>query len=118
MLTMPPMTHYNFGDVVLVPFPFSNQQNTKKRPAVVVSSHTYNHYKPDILLMAITSQIKAAPSFGEYEIQDWQQAGLLKTSLLKPLLLSIDKSCVIKVLGQLSAKDLQGLKHSLNVILG
>lgn len=117
-MTMPPMTHYNFGDVVLVPFLFSNQQSSKKRPAVVVSSHTYNQYKPDILLMAITSQVKAAPSFGEHEIQDWQHAGLLKVSLLKPLLLSIEKSCVLKSLGQLSATDLQGLKHSLNVILG
>ena len=117
-MTMPPMTHYNFGDVLLVPFPFSNQQNSKKRPAVVVNSHTYNHYKPDILLMAITSQIKAAPSFGEYEIQDWQHAGLIKTSLLKPLLLSIEKTCVLKSLGQLSVTDLLGLKHSLNIILG
>ena len=57
-MTMPPMTHYNFGDVVLVPFPFSNQQSSKKRPAVVVSSHTYNQYKPDILLMAITVKLK------------------------------------------------------------
>lgn len=117
-MTMPPTIHYNFGDVVLVPFPFSNQQSSKKRPAVVVSSHTYNQYKSDILLMAITSQIKAAPSFGEYEIQDWQYAGLIKVSLLKPLLLSIDKSCVLKSLGQLSANDLLGLKHSLNIILG
>jgi mRNA interferase MazF len=30
---------YEFGDVVLVPFPFTNQLATKKRPAVVVSNH-------------------------------------------------------------------------------
>nr|VFK59133.1 MAG: hypothetical protein BECKUNK1418G_GA0071005_100641 [Candidatus Kentron sp. UNK]VFK69038.1 MAG: hypothetical protein BECKUNK1418H_GA0071006_100933 [Candidatus Kentron sp. UNK] len=28
---------YNFGDVVLVGFPFTNLQTTKKRPAVVIS---------------------------------------------------------------------------------
>ena len=30
-----------FGDVVLVPFPFTNQLTTKKRPAVVVSTSAY-----------------------------------------------------------------------------
>jgi mRNA interferase MazF len=36
------MTHYNRGDVVLVPFPFSDQTTAKKRPAVIISSSTYN----------------------------------------------------------------------------
>jgi mRNA interferase MazF len=37
-----PMTRYDrpleFGDVVLVPFPFTSQAASKKRPAVIVSS--------------------------------------------------------------------------------
>lgn len=36
------MTSYKFGDVVLVPFPFTDQTATKKRPAVVVSSDAYH----------------------------------------------------------------------------
>ena len=35
------MTSYNFGDVVLVPFPFTDQTTNKKRPAVVISSDVY-----------------------------------------------------------------------------
>jgi len=38
---MPPTTGYSFGDVVLVPFPFTDQSGFKKRPAVVVSSTEY-----------------------------------------------------------------------------
>jgi mRNA interferase MazF len=33
---------YSFGDVVLVQFPFTNQTNSKRRPAVVVSKASYN----------------------------------------------------------------------------
>jgi hypothetical protein len=32
---------FDFGDVVLVPFPFTSQRASKKRPAVVVSNRTY-----------------------------------------------------------------------------
>jgi mRNA interferase MazF len=50
------MTDYDFGDVVLVPFPFTDQTTTKKRPAVVVSSAAYNSERPDIVLIAVTSR--------------------------------------------------------------
>lgn len=51
---MTPMTAYSFGDIVLVPFAFTDQSAAKKRPAVVVSSDAYNQKRPDIIIMAIT----------------------------------------------------------------
>ena len=39
---MPPMTSFEFGDIALVPFPFTDQSTAKKRPAVIISSKTYN----------------------------------------------------------------------------
>jgi hypothetical protein len=50
------ITTCEFGDVVLVPFPFTNQLVSKKRPAVVVSGVTYNRARRDVVVMAITSQ--------------------------------------------------------------
>ena len=35
-----------FGDVVVVPFPFTDQSTTKKRPTVVVSSDAYSASGP------------------------------------------------------------------------
>jgi mRNA interferase MazF len=56
---------FDFGDTVLVPFPFTSQTASKKRPAVVVSSHAYNVAKPDVVVMAITSQFRPSPALGE-----------------------------------------------------
>ncbi|MBX9641193.1 MAG: type II toxin-antitoxin system PemK/MazF family toxin, partial [Mycobacteriaceae bacterium] len=49
-MTMPPTTRYSFGDVVLVPFPFTDQSTSKKRPAVVVSSDAYHQARPDLVI--------------------------------------------------------------------
>lgn len=48
---------HSFGDVVLVPFPFTDQSGGKKRPAVIVSSSDYNANRRDLIIMAITSQV-------------------------------------------------------------
>ena len=47
---MPNTTAYSFGDVVLVPFPFTDQTASKKRPAVVVSADTYHQRRPDVIV--------------------------------------------------------------------
>ena len=35
-------SRFDFGDVVLVPFPFTDQSGTKRRPAVIISLAGYN----------------------------------------------------------------------------
>ena len=81
---MPSTTTYRFGDVVLVPFPFTDQTATKKRPAVIVSSNEYNGVRPDAILMAITGHLSPYSRIGEVVIVDWKEAGLIKASTIKP----------------------------------
>ncbi len=76
------MTNYEFGEVVLIHFPFTDQTATKKRPAVIISSSDYHRERPDIILMAITSRIKPEAMFGEVTIRDWKASGLLKPSVI------------------------------------
>lgn len=59
------MTNYKFGDVILVPFPFTDQTTTKKRPSIVVSSTDYQRHRSDLILIAITSVANPATSFAE-----------------------------------------------------
>ena len=82
----------------------------KQRPAVVVSSAAYNQVRPDIILMAVTSQIRSNAEFGEAVIQDWQAAGLLKPSAIKPIVFTAEKTIIRKTLGLLCGKDQEGLR--------
>ena len=111
------MTNYSFGDVVLVSFPFTNMQTAKRRPAVIIHSPAY-HDRPDVILMAITSQVRQPLAAGEALLLDWQAAGLAKPSVLKPLIATLDKEQIVKTLGQLSPADRKRLAGVLDNILG
>ena len=112
------MTNYNFSDVVLVPFPFTNQVGTKKRPAVVISNSAYNSFRPDLVLMAITSQIRKPLKIDEAEIIEWQKAGLLKPSIIKAVFALIEKGLILRQLGSLANSDANNLRKTLQLILG
>jgi mRNA interferase MazF len=77
------MTNYEFGDVVLVPFPFTDQ-----------TTNSYQRDRSDLILIAITSQANPATYFGEITIAGWRVAGLLKPSIIKPVLTTIDKGLI------------------------
>jgi mRNA interferase MazF len=103
---------FSFGDVVLVPFPFTDQTGAKKRPAVVVSSSSYNTDRRDIVILAITSHVREPLLFGETMVSDWQNAGLVKASVIKPVFATIEQGLVIRSMGALSAADAKPLGWS------
>lgn len=111
-------SRFTFGDVVLVPFPFTDQSGTKKRPAVVVSSHGYNANRRDIVIMAVTSQVRTPLGFGEAMVGDWQGAGLVKESVLKPVFTTIDQHLVLRVMGYLAVADIKTLRDVLGDVIG
>ncbi len=115
---MPPTTGYSFGTIVLVPFPFTDQSGIKRRPAVVVSSRRYHTERPDLIIMAITSQARAPGAIGEVAVKDWKAAGLLKASVVKPVLTTIEAALVIRTLGELKGDDQHALRQALAAILG
>lgn len=109
---------FEFGDVVLVSFPFTSQIASKKRPAVVVSNRSYNTVTPDIVIMAITSQLHPATSRRDVLIGQWQAAGLLKPSAMKPVFATVEQSLIVRQLGTLSQQDQAALRASIATILG
>lgn len=112
------MTSFRFGEIVLVPFPFTDQSATKQRPAVVISSTAYNLTRPDLILMAITSQIRQPVRQDEIEIAFWRETGLLKPSVIKPVVTTVEKSLILKRLGSLEMEDSNSLRTVLHSIVG
>ena len=68
--------------------------------------------------MAVTGHLSGYPRIGEVVVSDWQAAGLLKASTLKPILTTIEKSMIIRTLGGLSHQDHTALRDAVKIILG
>ncbi len=108
---------YQRGDVLLVPFPFSDLSTTKVRPAIVISSALYHTTQPDLILAAITTKLASASSVVDYPLQDWVSAGLRHPSALKPVLFTLDPGRVVHKIGVLSADDLAAVDQRLRLAL-
>jgi len=106
------------GDVVLVPFPYTDLSARKQRPAVVVSSDAYHATEPDVILAAITSQVPRRVRATDYRLRDWKAAGLLFPSVVKSCLVTIDPALVRYRMGKLSDEDMAGVDLALRNALG
>jgi mRNA interferase MazF len=68
--------------------------------------------------MAVTSQMRSVSYFGDTIVKDWQQAGLLKPSIIKPIFTTLEKNLILKKLGSLKNEDRLSLQESLKDIIG
>jgi len=103
---MPLTTRYSRGDVVLVPFPFTDLTNTKQRPAVVISPDRPNATRDDVVLLAITSHVPPALPEDEWPLAagDLPGTGLLKASVIKlGKMVTIHQGLVRRKIGALPA---------------
>ena len=101
------MIRYDPGDVVLLPFPFTDLSTIKQRPAVVVSSSRFNKVHRDIIVAAITSHVSGTIFKTDHNIpkEDLIHAGLPKPSLVKlSKIVTIDQRLVRKRLGCFSKR--------------
>jgi len=107
---------YKKWDIILVPFPFTNLRQVKKRPALILSPPAFNSGK-DIVILFITSNIGSPERTGDHHIKKWKEAGLPKPSMARMKFATIEKSIVIKKLGSLQSSDQHALQKKLAAFL-
>jgi mRNA interferase MazF len=106
---MPSTTNYKRGDVVLVPFPFTDLTRAKQRSALVISPDAFNVVREDVLVVAITSQIPNTLAGDEFAIPAAELAacGLPKASLIRlTKLVSIHQQLIVKRIGVMPPQTL------------
>src|SRR5262245_28474328 len=104
------------GDVVLVPFPFTDLSTTQVRPAVVISTDEYTANTRDVIVAMVTSRPQTLPT--DYALQDWAATGLLHASWVRAKVVSLENSLIQHVIGPLSARDMAEVDARLRLALG
>ena len=100
----------------IVKFPFASSLKYKARPAVVVSSNFYNNsIRETLLIMAISSSKDNKLDF-ELELENWKKSGLLKPSIFKSSIATIEKNYILTKVGSLSNVDILSLKKMIDKI--
>ena len=103
------------GDVVVVPFPYSDQLGEKRRPALVVSGVKFNG-SGFLWVVMITSKIEGSPS--DVIQFDHAKAGLSKPSVVRVAkLATIEASRVLRVAGHIDSKALTAVGKVIDSIL-
>jgi mRNA interferase MazF len=107
---------YRRGDVVSVPYEYSDLSGGKVRPAVVVSSDAYNLVQPDVVAAGISTQVATAGTY-DHILTAWAAAGLRYPSLVRGRLLTIEQSLIRRAVGRLSIADLAAVETRLVALL-
>ena len=100
------------GDIVLIPFPFTDLSGTKNRPALILVSGEL-----DLVVAFITSQIKWQ-EFSDIKVESSTTNGLKGSSLIRlAKLATLDRDLILGKLGNLSQNDLMNVDLKLISIL-
>lgn len=70
-------------EIVLLPYPFSDLENTKIRPALVVSNNNFNNKSKDCIMVPLTSVLNDEPFSVVITQSDLTAGKLIKTSRIK-----------------------------------
>lgn len=89
------MDRLNFGDIVLLQFPFTDGITSKRRPALIINDFNDG----DIVVCRVTSQIYTTKN--DLLIKDWQEVGLKSASVIRVhKIATLDKNMVEVIIGR------------------
>jgi len=108
------MEEFVKGDVVVIPFPFSDLSDAKRRPALVLAALPGN----DILLCQITSQYSEKRQAIELVAKDFVSGELPIDSYIRPTrIFAADKEIIIRKAGHVSQAIIEKVVDSIIAIL-
>ena len=105
-----------FGDVVVVPFPFVDMPVVRRRPSLILSALDFNRAHGQSVLAMITTAARSAwPS--DIPIADVTSVGLLQPSTIRFKLFTLPNDLITQKLGVLSRQDRAKVSRASRAIL-
>lgn len=106
------MGTYRPFDVVVVPFPFTDQKQAKRRPALVLSSLEFGK-KISHSVMAMITSAQNAPWPLDVRVGHLKEAGLPAPSVVRMKLFTLDHRLILEQVGTLSEADKKAVSRNI-----
>ena len=105
-------------DLLLVPFPFSDQSGRKVRPVIVISNNEFNSYSDDVIVVGVTSNISKDKYTINLTNNELDEGKLSTTCCIKvENVLKLDKELIIKKIGKINKETLKKIIDKLFEII-
>ena len=106
----------DWGTIVIVPYPFVEQPIRKVRPALVLSSRSFNAAGQTVTAMVTTAARSAWPE--DQLITDWARAGLKRPCIVRFKVFTLQNEAILQELGQLSSHDAAIVRNGARRVFG
>lgn len=101
-------------DVLLIPIPFTDLTSVKRRPVLVLSNDSYNNSQEDIIIAAITSNIRDIRYGIKFDNEDLQEGFLQRTSQIRiDKIYTLNKKIILRRFGKLKQDRYKDVVNSL-----
>ncbi|MEI6278838.1 MAG: type II toxin-antitoxin system PemK/MazF family toxin [Verrucomicrobiae bacterium] len=108
------MARFVSGDVVVVPFPFTDLSSSKVRPALVLASLT----RGDVVLCQITSNGSGHPDAAPILQEDFSTGGLHHDSFALPhRMVTANEVCIRRSVGRVKTEKLNDIRERVCAII-
>jgi len=107
---------YSRYDIVKVPFPFTDRQSSKSRPALVLSDDKTFNSRIDHSVMTMITSAKHADWPLDTRIENLMAAGLPAPSIIRLKLFTLDNRLILARLGQLASADQIAVEQRLKTL--
>jgi len=105
-------------DLLLVPFPFSDQSGRKVRPVIVISNDEFNEDSEDVIVVGVTSNISKDRYTLGLSNNDLEEGKLFTPCCIKvENILKLDKYLIIKKIGKITKKKFSEILSQINRLL-
>lgn len=104
----------NQRELVLLPYPFSDLEGTKVRPALVISNDIFNKKSADCIMVPLTTIIKEEPYSIVINQEDLSEGKLLKSSRIRvDKIFCVEKDLIIMRIGKINEDTFNIIKKEI-----
>ncbi len=109
---------YNQREIILIPFPYSDLSQNKKRPAIILSNGDHNSKNEDVICCAITSNPRNYADSIDIASKDLDLWNLPYDSRVKPnKIFTLSQGLIVKKLGRLNIAKCKEVVEKLNMCI-